>query len=193
MSPWRVGLLGAGSVFVAAWFAAATTVRQADLPGPGSATAAAPAPAADAYADLDAVPDLARSMARLRERLANAPAPRIGDRNPFGFGPPDMPDAEAPPGPSAPRAAAVSDGVNADDEFADARADRLGLVLSGIATSTTAEAEPDLTAILTARTGEVLLVRTGDALPGGWRVERVTDTAVTLTSAAGVTRRLDLP
>ena len=192
MSPWRVGQLVVGSVFVAAWFAAATTVRQADLPGSGGAPAATPAPAAAAYAELDAVPDLARSMARLRERLATAPAPRMGDRNPFRFDAPDAPDAAAPPGP-APRPGATSNDGDTHEEFAEARAERFGIVLSGIATSATAEAEPELTAILTVRTGEVLLVRAGDRLPGGWSVAQVTDTAVTLANAGGVTRRLDLP
>lgn len=192
MSPWRVGLLVAGSVFVAAWFAAATTVRQGDLPGSGGAPAVTPAPAAAAYTELEAAPDLARSMSRLRERLATAPPPRIGDRNPFRFDAPAAPDATAASGPSPLPGAASSDG-GTHEEFAEVPADRSGIVLSGIATSATAEAEPALTAILTVRTGEVLLVRTGDALPGGWRVAQVTETAVTLANAEGVTRRLDLP
>ncbi len=192
MSPWRVGLLVAGSVFVAAWFAAATTVRQGDPSGSDGAPAVAPAPAAAGYAELEASPDLARSMSRLRERLATAPAPRIGDRNPFRFDTPDLSEVAAPPDPPPLPGAASSDG-DTHEEFAEVPADRFGIVLSGIATSVTAEAEPALTAILTVRTGEVLLVRTGDALPGGWRVAQVTETAVTLANAEGVTRRLDLP
>lgn len=187
---WRVGLLVAGTAFVAAWLAAATTARRGDVPVAGSpAPAPPPASVVAAVAALDDVPDLAASMERLTERLEHAGGPRIGARNPFAFGRDASGAAPAPD----PAASGSERAVDADDAFRATPIDRFGLVLSGIAATNTAEGETDRTAILTARTGDALLVRVGDILPGHWRVVSVTDTGVTLADPAGATRRLDLP
>ncbi|MXZ71735.1 MAG: hypothetical protein F4Z04_09575 [Acidobacteria bacterium] len=71
--------------------------------------------------------------------------------------------------------------------------DRFGLVLSGIAATNASAGGMERTAILTARTGDALLVRAGDSLPGNWRVVSVTDASVMLEDTSGATRRLDLP
>ena len=71
--------------------------------------------------------------------------------------------------------------------------DRFGLVLSGIAATNASTGGMERTAILTARTGDALLVRAGDSLPGNWRVVSVTDASVMLEDTSGATRRLDLP
>lgn len=192
MTSWRVGLLIAGGLFVTAWLAAATTARRGDATLPGSLAPAPPPPSvAAAVATLDGVPDLAASMARLKEHLENADAPRIGARNPFAFGreaPASAPSPDAEASFSDPTSAEVADGG-----FRAAPADRFGLVLSGIAATNTSDGEVDRTAILTARTGDALLVRVGDRLPGNWRVVSVTETSVALEDSTGATRRLDLP
>lgn len=192
MSSWRIGLLVAGSAFVTLWLAAATMARRGDVQVPGSlAPAPPPASVASALARLDQVPSLAASMAQLQERLERADAPRIGARNPFAFGP------EAPDVTATGEAASFSEpAVGQDGPSVALRAapvDRFGLVLSGIAATNTSTGGLERTAILTARTGDALLVRAGDSLPGNWRVVSVTDTSVALEDTSGATRRLDLP
>lgn len=193
MTSWRVGLLIAGGLFVTAWLAAATTARLGDAPLPGSLAPAPPPPSvAAAVATLDGVPDLAASMARLKEHLENADAPRIGARNPFAFGR-EAPASAPPPNAEASFSDPTSAEAGADGGFRAAPADRFGLVLSGIAATNTSDGEVERTAILTARTGDALLVRVGDRLPGNWRVVSVTETSVALEDSTGATRRLDLP
>ncbi len=193
MAFWRVGLLVAGIAFVTVWLAAATTARRSDVPIPGGlAPAPPPASVAAAAAVLDGVPDLAASMSRLRERIEYAPAPRIGARNPFAFGA----DASRATPATDPTASTADPAVLDDDEdaaFLAAPVDRFGLILSGIALTNRDAGEVERTAILTARTGDVLLVRVGDLLPGNWRVVAVTDTSATLMDSSGETRQLDLP
>ncbi len=193
MSSWRVGLLVAGSAFLTAVLAAATTARRADVPVAASLVPApAPESVAAAVARLDDAPDLAASMALLRERLADTDAPRIGSRNPFAFGR-DAYAADALPVPAAPS----SDATPGRDEVERAPGatpvDRFGLVLSGIAVTDVGDGEVARTAILTARTGEALLVRGGDSLPSNWRVVSVNEASVVLEHATGATRQLALP
>ena len=193
MSSWRIGLLVVGSAFVTLWLAAATMARRGDVPvTAGLAPAPPPASVAAAVARLDQVPSLAASMAQLRERLEGADAPRIGARNPFAFGP-EAPEAVTAPGGAASfsEPAAEQDGPSV--ALRAAPVDRFGLVLSGIAATNTSTGGTERTAILSARTGDALLVRAGDSLPGNWRVVSVTDTSVALEDTSGATRRLDLP
>ena len=193
MASWRIGLLVAGIAFVTAWLAAATTARQSDVLVPGGlAPAPSPASVAAAATVLDGVPDLAASMARLRERIEYAPAPRIGARNPFAFGSDASGAAPAMEAVASTAGTAVEDD-GGDDAFLAAPVDRFGLILSGIAVTNRDAGEVERTAILTARTGDALLVRVGDLLPGNWRVVAVTDTSATMIDSSGETRQLDLP
>lgn len=182
MSPLRIALIVGGGALLAAWLAAAATAPRGDGPGvvpppaipavPG--TAQAPAVAADLAADME----------RLRQRLVEPLPLRMGARNPFSLAPPPPPPRSDTLDP-LPRREAVS--VSRPPRVTSPTVD-----LIGIATADT-EQGAVRTAVLTTRAGEVILVGSGDPVPGGYRVEGVEPTAVTFVDGNGARFRLDLP
>ncbi len=167
---------------MAAWLAAATTAPTEPV--------AAPAPPPVAPAGPGAAPpstaaaDLAADMERLRKRLAEAPALRMSPRNPFSLAPPPpppRPETLAPPSRSA-----------APFTSRRPRASRPAVQLIGIATADSEDGS-ERTGILTTRGGEVLLVRSGDRVPGGYRVDAVGPSSVILVDGGGASHRITLP
>ena len=163
---------------MAAWLAAATGPRvDVAAPSPPVATAAREATQPSA-----AAAELAAGMERLRRKLAAAPSPRMGARNPFSLAPP----------PPSPDAADPTPGRAAPVVPRRPRATRPLVELIGIATANT-ENGSERTGILTTRGGEVILVRSGDDVAGGYRIETVESSSVTLVDGSGTRYRLALP
>ena len=181
ISPLRIALVAGGGALVAAWLAAATTAPRGDV----AVSALRPdvSGAGGAAQTSTAAADLAADMERLRRRLTQAPRPRLGARNPFSLAPaaPRLPDAVDPP----PRLAAPAVSRRPG-------ATRSAVELIGIAAAGTEEGS-ERTGILTTLGGEVLLVRDGDGVPGGYRVEAVGPSSVTLVDGSGARHRLALP
>ncbi len=181
MSAPRIALVAAGGALVAAWLAAATTAPAGDV------GVAAPPPAAAVAGEgtqpAAAAEELAADMERLRQRREQTPALRMSARNPFSLAPPPPPR----PGtldPSAPSSAPVAS--------RRPPASRLAVELIGIAMEDP-EAGSGGTGILTTPGGDVLLVRTGDRVPGGYRVDAVGPSSVTLVDGGGARHVLALP
>jgi hypothetical protein len=119
--------------------------------------------------------------ARLRERLAAAPAPRDPGRNPFAFAPKIVSSARAR------RAAAALPPVAPPPVFPEPALSLVGIAADGVATA------PVRTAIITAEGGEMFMVKAGDLIGGRYRVESVgTDTVELLDHTSGAIRRLAL-
>lgn len=182
MSPSRIAPIVVGGALLAAWLAAAATEPRGDgafAVLPPVTPAASPAMQAPAVAA-----DLAADMERLRQRLAEPPVLRMGARSPFSLAPPPLSPRSDTLDPSPRREAISSSGP---PPVTSPTVD-----LIGIATADT-EHGSERTAVLTTRAGEVLLVGSGDPVPGGYRVEAVEATAVTLVDGNGARYRLDLP
>ena len=167
MKPGRAALYLGGGVLLAAWLASAAGVGRPSVPQ-------LPQPSADA-AQLDSITAGVQSQAaRLRNRLAAAPAPGAAVRNPFAFGArveSEPPMARRSPIQAAP---AVAEEPPAPD-----------LVLIGFAEEGTTR-----TAML-GSADELLMVTEGQTVAGRYRVAKVGADAVELidlTTAA--TRRL---
>ena len=186
ISPLRIALVAGGAALLAAWLAAATGAP----PEAGAESTAAPtvapsdrpegpAPAGSAAADLEA------DLERLRLRAAEGPALQVGARNPFSLAP--MPPAA--------RAVASDPARERPGRRTASRPPRrVGPVheLIGVASDRTEEG-PRRIGILAAPNGEVLLVGAGDRVPGGYRVDAVEPSSVTLVDDGGTRHRLDLP
>lgn len=127
--------------------------------------------------------EIQAQTARLKERLAAAPAPQDPSRNPFAFAPrrpkglrPALVARTAGVAPIAPAPAPVA----------------ATLSLIGIAEDLTPEGIVRA-AVITADGGEVFLLKTGETLGARYRVASITADAVVLTDlASGATRRLAL-
>ncbi len=169
---------------MAAWITAATTARQPGvIVDVGADRRLTDAPMAGPN---PAVLGLAEEVSRLRGRLAQTPVPQETVRNPFSLVPIALPGVTGVTGVT---------GVPALERLLEARIvdvpvgqPALEVVLIGLAVD-----GDGVTAILTVPTGEVLLVSVGDAVPGGYRVEGVDPTSITLSDADGVSHRLALP
>lgn len=178
MNPSRLALLIVGAAVFGAWLAsAAGLTRQARN------VRAAPPPADVVRFDALAA-EVQAQAARLRERLANAPAPRAAERNPFSFSKVPVPRREASvdldesslreplPPPSVP-----SEPV---------------LELIGIAASKT-DGGLVRTAMITGPYDELIMVTAGQQILSRYDVVTVTEDAVELKDVAtGTTRRLIL-
>lgn len=182
ISPLRIALAAGGGALLAGWLLAATAPRE-------DAAVSAPAPPATPAAQGDGPPSraaagLAADLERLRRRTADAPALRVGTRNPFSLAPAPPPSRAATLDPDPERARrAVSRPPR-----------RVGpaFTLIGVA-STETEGGSERTGILAAPNGDVLLAVAGDRVPGGYRVAAVDASSVTLVDGAGARHRLDLP
>ena len=181
MSAPRIALVAAGGALVAAWLAAATTVPAGDV------AVSAPPPAATVAGEGTqpaVAEELAADMERLRRRQERTPALRMSARNPFSLAAPPPPPRPGTLDPSArPRAPVASRRPPAS---------RLAVELIGIAMEDT-EAGSGGTGILTTPGGDVMLVRAGDRVPGGYRVDAVGPSSVTLVDGGGARHRLALP
>ena len=181
ISPLRIALAAGGGALLAGWLLAATVPRE-------DAAVFAPAPPVPPAARSDGPPSraaagLAADLERLRRRTADAPALRVGARNPFSLAP-ARPARAAPLDPAPERARrAVSRPPR-----------RVGpaFTLIGVA-STETEDGSERTGILAAPNGDVLLAGAGDRVPGGYLVAAVDASSVTLVDGAGARHRLDLP
>ena len=180
----RAAPVAAGGALLAAWIAAATTAPPEDGAGFAAAPPAArPAGPEGPGAAESAAAGLRAGLERLR--AADAPALRVGARNPFSLAPLPPPSRAAAPDPARERPVA---------RFAARPPGRAGpaFELIGVASRRTEEG-PERIAILTAPDGEVLLAGAGDRVPGGWVVEAVEPAGVTLAGGAGTRTRLVLP
>ena len=182
----RAAPVAVGGALLAAWIAAATTAPRED----GAEFAAAPSAVRPARpegprAAGSAAAGLSADLERLRLQAADAPALRVGARNPFSLAP-------LPPPPRA----AAPDPADADPgrRLAALPPQRVGPAheLIGVASRRTEEG-PERIAILAAPDGEVLLAGAGDRVPGGWVVDAVEPSSVTLADGAGTRTRLVLP
>jgi hypothetical protein len=159
MTPTRVvAYLGAG-VLTLAWLSSAAGVGEQP-----HAPQNAPQPVQTAGTETLAS-DVQAQAARLRERLATAPAPQSPHRNPFAFAPrPELrsarPAATVAPAPIAPP----------DPP----------LFLVGIAEDKTPAGEVR-TAILTAEGGEMFMVKVGEAIGARYTVKAIAIDAIELT------------
>ena len=181
----RAAPVAAGGALLAAWIAAATTAPRED----GAEFAAAPPAARSARpegpgAAGSAAAGLSADLERLRLQAADAPALRVGARNPFSLAPLPPPRA-ADPDPA---------GAGPGRRLAALPPQRVGPAheLIGVASRRTEEG-PERIAILAAPDGEVLLAGAGDHVPGGWVVDAVEPSSVTLADGAGTRTRLVLP
>ena len=167
---------------MAAWLAAATNAPVGDVavgaPAPGVPAARGAAP------PVAAAEELAADLERLRQRPERVPALRMSARNPFSL--------------ARPRSPASSVTLDPSDRSTSPVASRRPpggrppLDLIGIATEETADGARR-TGILTTSGGDVLLVRAGDRVPGGYSVDAVDRSAVTLVDGSGERLRLALP
>lgn len=173
MSPARVAASLGGATLLVAWLANAAAV-------PKRAQIATPSPPKPEAAILDSLAsDVQSQAARLRERLAQAPAPVAPGRNPFTF----HIRATTPPVAAARRAAV---------DVVAAPAPDVQLTLDGIAEQRTAGAIVR-TAIVTGPGDEMFLVTEGQILGGRYSVVTITPDVVELKDlTTGATRRLYL-
>jgi hypothetical protein len=178
MAPARTAAYLGGTTLLAAWLASAAGVsRQPDV-----SLNRPPAEAAEAV-QLDALAsDVQSQAARLRTRLAAAPAPQAPLRNPFMFA-----SREAP----ARRSVAHSDSAMLDSS-SPAPASEPVLELVGVAEENT-DAGVKRTAMVGAPGDELFMVAEGQELAGRYRVSAVGADAVELKDlVTGATRRLAL-
>ena len=179
----RIALVAGGGALLAAWLAAATTApREAVAEQTPTPSAAPPVqweePASSAAARLST------DLDRLRDRVAEAPALRVSPRNPFSLA--------APPPPGAPTLDPAPERVGRRTVSRPPRRTGPAHSLIGVA-SRYAEEAPERIGILMAPDGEVFLVGAGDRVPGGYRVDAVEPSSLTLVDGAGMRHRLVLP
>lgn len=176
MAPARAAAYLGGTTLLAAWLASAAGVSRQH---PGSR----PEPPPANVVQLDTlVSDVQSQAARLRTRLAAAPAPQAPLRNPFTFA-----AREAPAG----RATRPPERSSVEPSSAPALPDPV-LELVGVAEQKT-DAGVKRTAMVAAPGDQLFMVTEGQELAGRYRVSAVGADAVELSDlVTGVTRRLAL-
>jgi hypothetical protein len=175
MTAKRAAAYFGGASLLLAWLAsAAGLVRQTPEVSPS------PTPVVTSGTETLAA-DVQAQALRLKERLAAAPLPQEPLRNPFRFAERDAPARrEQPSAPADP----VPPPLAAPVEPA--------LELIGVAEDQTAQGLVR-TAIVTALTDELFLVKEGETIGGRYRVKTVGSDAVELTDlVSGMSRRLAL-
>jgi hypothetical protein len=166
MTPKRTAAYLGGASLLAAWLASAAGLGSRAQPPPET-----PQPVQTSGTETLAA-DVQAQAARLRERLASAPAPREPLRNPFEFAPRPEHARDAVPAPAVPAEPA--------------------LALIGVAEDFTPDG-PVRTAILGTAAGDVVIVKVGDSVAGVYRVQAVHADAVELAEVqGGGSRRLTL-
>ena|SRR5438477_90918 len=158
---------GYGSIgaILVAWLAAA------NLPSPNIEITRSRDPRAGAAAPVDGIASEVRSQAaKLRGRLAQAPAPDLNPRNPFAF--------VAAPRRSHPEAPVVRAAVAAEESTPLAPAPP-ALILMGIAEDTS-PAGPRRTAIIAGEADALFMVTEGQLVAGRYKVSKIGADAVEL-------------
>jgi hypothetical protein len=175
MSAKRAAGYSGGALLLLAWLSSASGLMRQTSDAPEPARPVETAGAATLAADVQAQAE------RLKTRLAAAPAPQEPFRNPFVFAPREQtPRRERPAPAEIPPPAAFA----APPEPA--------IELIGVATSESPKG-PVRTAILSALSGELFLVKEGDVIAGRFRIAAVGADVVELTDVvSGVSRRLAL-
>jgi hypothetical protein len=175
MNASRLAVWIVGAAVSGAWLASAAGVtrqaRNVRVPAPAPETIQLDALAAEVQAQ----------TGRLRERLANAPAPRAAERNPFSF---DSAPIRRRTMPAAPNFAITPAPVSEAPEPM--------VELIGIAESKT-PAGTVRTAMITNEQNDLIMVIVGQRILGRYDVAAVTEDAVDLKDVrTGATRRLIL-
>jgi hypothetical protein len=186
ISPTRIALVAGGGALLAAWLTAATTApREGDPEVTPTRSDTVPAQREGDGQDGSVAPNLAADLERLRLQAADSPALEVGARNPFSL---------APPAPLPRAARPMPSGERPGTEAVSWPAGRVGPAyeLIGVATGK-AEDGAERIGILIAPDGGVLLVAAGDRIPGGYLVDAVEPSSVTLASDAETRHRLVLP
>jgi hypothetical protein len=173
MTAKRAAVYSGGAVLLLAWMSAAGVRQTPEIPAPvkpvettGTASLAA---------------DVQAQTIRLRSRLAAAPAPQEPARNPFAFVGRDPAKRHAAR-PAAPAAAPVQPLPPPEP----------AIQLIGVAESNTPKGAAR-TAIISALSGELFLVKEGETIAGRYRVGAVGTDAVELNDLMqGTVRRLAL-
>jgi Tfp pilus assembly protein PilP len=172
MAPERAAAYLGGAILLAAWLASAAGVTHQ----PGASRVPAPTPDAVRF---DALASEVQSQtARLRQRLAVAPAPQAPLRNPFVFATRQVQvRAQAPRRPEAPEAAGP----------AAPALPELDLVLVGMTE------QGDIRTAMIAAGDELFVVTVGQAVGGRYEVSAVGPDGVELKDlSTGATRRLPM-
>jgi hypothetical protein len=170
MSPARAAAYLVGGILLAGWLAsAAGVVRPSPVPFPRRSAESV---------QLDAVASNVQSQAaRLRQRLAVAPAPQAPVRNPFAF-------VEAP---ASPVVAVPQRAVPAAPIVVEERAPEPDLILLGVAE------QGSIRTAMMASGDDLLMATEGQTVAGRYRVGKVTADAIELIDlGTGATRRLSL-
>ena len=176
MAPARAAAYIGGTTLLLAWLASAAGVSR-QPPGSGPELPSASGIQLDALTS-----DVQLQAARLRLRLAAAPAPQAPIRNPFSFSPRRAAIA---------RSSAAPDPVSRGAEPAAFVAEPV-LELVGVAEQKT-DAGSKRTAIVAAPGDALFLVTEGQELAGRYRVSAIGADAVELRDLeTGLTRRLGL-
>ena len=176
MAPARAAAYFGGAVLMAAWLS--STAGVSPLPR----TEPVPRANADDPVMAALAADVQAQAARLRQRLATAPAPNTPIRNPFNFA-----ERDAQAGKAGARMEARPPTAGAAPAVPD-----LELVLLGIAEENT-PAGLVRTAMIAGREDELFLVTEGQQLAGRYSVGAVSADAVELKDlATGAIRRLAL-
>ena len=176
MSPSRTAAYLVAAVLFAAWLASAAGISR----GPRSFVASGPSSQAEGVEALAA--DVQSQAARLKQRLATAPAPQAPARNPFSF---------ADPRPRPPRIQRRAEPIS-NPPLPNFEPSEPELTLLGVAEQQTADGVVR-TAMLSGRGEELFMVVAGQNLAGKYRVVAVGADAVELRDElTGLTRRLTL-
>jgi hypothetical protein len=175
MSAKRAAGYTGGALLLLAWLASAGGLNRQE-----PETAVAPSPPVETNDATALAAEVQAQTLRLKNRMASAPSPQRPFRNPFTF-------AERPAAvPSAPRARAESAPPLPEPPLEPA------IELIGVA-ETAAPAGMVRTAIISAHSGELFLVKEGETLAARYRVGTVAADAVELNDlATGAVRRLAL-
>lgn len=173
----RLGVLILGAAVCGAWLASAAGVTR-------HAQAARSAPRQAEAAQFDALSaDIQAQAGRLRARLADAPAPREAQRNPFRFAERAAPVTRRP----SPRVAVPFEPAPVPPEVREP-----SLQLIGVAENRTAEGVVR-TAMITGGHSELTMARAGQRILGQYEVVAIGADAVELKDVqTGAIRRLIL-
>lgn len=150
--------VGAGFLLLVAWLASAVGVPEAPPPPPRGQEPSSSTQLAQLREDVQ------RQSARLRQRLASAPAPGPTDRNPFRFAPRPAPRGSVPPAPAAEPEAMPAPIPESPPEPL--------LVLIGIAERRQIDGVVR-TAIISGGADDLHLVTDGEQFAGAYRVRAV--------------------
>jgi hypothetical protein len=175
MSAKRAAGYCGGALLLLAWLSSAGGLMRQ--------TPDAPAPAApvETSGTTSLAADVHAQTLRLKSRLAAAPSPQEPFRNPFAFASRTVPDRRE----SAPRAEAEPSALSAPPL-------EPAIELIGVAESASPKG-PVRTAIISALSGELFLVKEGETIAARYRVGAVAADAVELNDLlTGAVRRLAL-